>query len=183
MPIIYNKDSIPTDQLQSLPWFADRVSDYVYDPGATQESLEENLSTLRTVYADNQLGGVFMEYMSRVRLAWRDADTFKRLGLYIRVPYTYDDFIYSEAPYQEIDAARTAFERGQITAQIEQQAIKVGIKPGRFRELNNSYSQSLYLIVIGLPSAVGNLLHRKIKFDYYKQPWEAWADKLGGVKR
>lgn len=143
MPIIYSKDSIQTDQLQSLKWFADRVSDYAYDPGATQESLEENLSTLRAVYDDNQLGGVFMEHMNRVRLAWRDDDAFKRLGLYIRVPYTYDDFIYSEAPYQEIDAARTAFERGQITAQVEQQAVKVGIKPGRFRELNNSYSRSL----------------------------------------
>ena len=41
----------------------------------------------------------------------------------------------------------------------------------------------LYLLVIGLPSALGNLLHRKFKFNYYKQPWEAWADKLGGVKR
>ena len=41
----------------------------------------------------------------------------------------------------------------------------------------------LYLIIIGLPSAIGNLIHRKFKFDYYKQPWEAWADKLGGVKR
>ena len=40
-----------------------------------------------------------------------------------------------------------------------------------------------YLFVIGLPSAIGNLLHRKFKFNYYKQPWEAWADKLGGVKR
>ena len=41
----------------------------------------------------------------------------------------------------------------------------------------------LYLLFIGLPSAVGNLLNRIIKFDYYKQPWEAWADKLGGVER
>lgn len=41
----------------------------------------------------------------------------------------------------------------------------------------------LYLPVIGLPSAIGNLLHRFIKFDYYKQPWEKWADELGGVER
>lgn len=50
----------------------------------------------------------------------------------------------------------------------------------------------LYLIVIGLPSALGNLYdriaHRSWKYKdsiawYYKQPWEAWADKLGGVKR
>ena len=41
----------------------------------------------------------------------------------------------------------------------------------------------LYLIVIGLPSVIGNLLNRIVDFEYYKQPWEAWADKLGGVKR
>lgn len=50
----------------------------------------------------------------------------------------------------------------------------------------------LYLIVIGLPSALGNLYDRiahrswnyksRIKW-YYSQPWEAWADKLGGVER
>lgn len=41
----------------------------------------------------------------------------------------------------------------------------------------------LYLPLIGLPSAIGNLLNRFIKFDYYKQPWEKWADKLGNVQR
>lgn len=50
----------------------------------------------------------------------------------------------------------------------------------------------LYLIFIGLPSIVGNIINR-IKYKYfrkyydsslyYKQPWEAWADKLGGVVR
>lgn len=46
----------------------------------------------------------------------------------------------------------------------------------------------LYLIVIGLPSIIGNIIDRiKHKYYdpdfYYKQPWEAWADKLGGVVR
>lgn len=41
----------------------------------------------------------------------------------------------------------------------------------------------LYLPLIGLPSVIGNLLNRFIPFDYYKQPWEAWADKLGEVHR
>ena len=50
----------------------------------------------------------------------------------------------------------------------------------------------LYLIVIGLPSIIGNIVFRiKDKYfkkyydpySYYKQPWEAWADKLGGVVR
>lgn len=50
----------------------------------------------------------------------------------------------------------------------------------------------LYLVVIGIPSVLGNLLCRiisrnwnykeRIKY-YYNQPWEKWADKLGGVKR
>jgi len=44
----------------------------------------------------------------------------------------------------------------------------------------------LYLVLIGLPSAIGNLLARvfvAVRKNYYKLPWEAWADKLGGVKR
>ena len=50
----------------------------------------------------------------------------------------------------------------------------------------------LYLIVIGLPSIIGNIIDRikhkyfRRHYDpdfYYKQPWEAWADKLGGVVR
>ena len=50
----------------------------------------------------------------------------------------------------------------------------------------------LYLIVICLPSIIGNIIDRiKHKYFnkycdpdfYYKQPWEAWADKLGGVVR
>ena len=50
----------------------------------------------------------------------------------------------------------------------------------------------LYLILIGLPSIIGNIINRiKHKYFnkyydpdfYYKQPWEAWADKLGGVVR
>lgn len=47
----------------------------------------------------------------------------------------------------------------------------------------------LYLIVIGIPSAIGNIIDRmthnkhKNKCWYYKQPWEAWADKAGNVNR
>lgn len=43
-----------------------------------------------------------------------------------------------------------------------------------------------YFIVIGIPSLIGNLIDRIFHMGsewYYKQPWEAWADKLGGVER
>lgn len=41
----------------------------------------------------------------------------------------------------------------------------------------------LYLIVIGLPSAINNLVRRKIKYNYYAFYTEAWADRISGVKR
>ena len=45
----------------------------------------------------------------------------------------------------------------------------------------------LYLIVIGIPSGIGNLVFRipavSKRFNYYHQPWERWADKLGNVQR
>lgn len=44
----------------------------------------------------------------------------------------------------------------------------------------------LYLLVIGLPSLLGNIYSRifyKSSEWYYKQWQEAWADKLGGVER
>ncbi|MBO7518865.1 MAG: hypothetical protein J6T31_07120 [Methanobrevibacter sp.] len=50
----------------------------------------------------------------------------------------------------------------------------------------------LYLIIIGIPSILGNLWDRVFHKNwptldreawYYKQPWEAWADKLGKVNR
>lgn len=70
-------------------------------------------------------------------------------------------------------------------------------------DLNHEYGHTkqskylgwLYLIVIGLPSLLGNiydrLFHTKSKGWttkesykwYYNQPWEKWADKLGNVTR
>ena len=50
-----------------------------------------------------------------------------------------------------------------------------------------------YLLIVGIPSALGNLHARRLRAKgtdgykvtkwYYSQPWEAWADRLGGVKR
>lgn len=54
------------------------------------------------------------------------------------------------------------------------------------------YLGLLYLLVIGIPSLCGNLMLRikqrkwplmKCRMWYYNLPWEAWADRLGGVKR
>lgn len=50
-------------------------------------------------------------------------------------------------------------------------------------QIQSKYLGPLYLIIIGIPSAIGNIVDRIHRIDYYKQPWEAWADKLGGVER
>ena len=62
----------------------------------------------------------------------------------------------------------------------------------RGHQTQSMYLGWLYLIVIGLPSFLGNiwdrLAHTKWQAVrrhkwYYAQPWEAWADRLGGVDR
>lgn len=59
-------------------------------------------------------------------------------------------------------------------------------------QMQSRYLGWLYLVVIGIPSIVGNVwdtwFHRKwsaaehVKW-YYALPWENWADRLGEVTR
>ena len=68
----------------------------------------------------------------------------------------------------------------------------ITIRHERGHQIQSLILGPLYLIIIGLPSIIGNILNR-IKYKYfrkhydpdfyYKQPWEAWADKLGKVVR
>lgn len=51
----------------------------------------------------------------------------------------------------------------------------------RGHQRQSLYLGWLYLPAIGLPSLAGNLLHRRLRFDYYAQPWERWANRLGGA--
>ena len=69
---------------------------------------------------------------------------------------------------------------------------ETSLKHEQGHQKQSLYLGWLYLIVIGLPSALGNIYDRvfhrmwnyqsRIKW-YYSQPWEKWADKLGGVER
>lgn len=57
------------------------------------------------------------------------------------------------------------------------------------------YLGPLYLLIIGLPSLLGNIYDRifhtpergwndrRSYIWYFNQPWEKWADRLGGVER
>jgi len=59
-------------------------------------------------------------------------------------------------------------------------------------QIQSLYLGFLYLLIIGAPSAIGNVVNRnrigKISEEdrisrYYHQPWEWWADELGRVNR
>lgn len=66
------------------------------------------------------------------------------------------------------------------------------IKHEKGHQKQSLYFGWLYLLIIGLPSALGNLwdriFHKKwTSYErerwYYNLPWEHWADKLGRVYR
>lgn len=53
-------------------------------------------------------------------------------------------------------------------------------------QIQSKYLGWFYLIVIGLPSILFNIIGRifnKSAKWYYNLPWEKWADKLGNVNR
>ena len=85
----------------------------------------------------------------------------------------------------------TAFNRSWIGVSLGDYIIIAGrrfatettLRHERGHQIQSARLGWLYLPLIGLPSLCGNILHRFVKFDYYKQPWEKSADKLGGVKR
>lgn len=59
--------------------------------------------------------------------------------------------------------------------------------------IQSRYLGVIYLLVIGLPSILWNIIdaiiitpivgYERSYWIYYGMPWEAWADKLGNVKR
>ena len=66
------------------------------------------------------------------------------------------------------------------------------VKHEQGHQKQSLYLGWLYLLIIGLPSAIGNIYdriaHKHWSYTesekwYYSQPWEKWADKLGGVER
>lgn len=61
-----------------------------------------------------------------------------------------------------------------------------GIKHEYGHSIQSRILGPLYLLLIGLPSLLGNIYcfyYQKGSQWYYNQPWEHWADKLGGVQR
>ena len=76
---------------------------------------------------------------------------------------------------------------GKFIILNEYQYNEKNLRHERGHQKQSQYLGWFYLPLIGLPSAIGNLIFRlgfiRKRFNYYHQPWEKWADKLGGVER
>lgn len=100
--------------------------------------------------------------------------------------HIFDLIKYNSAYVSDTDIPGfTAVSLGQYRLYFQKRYVEnaVVVKHETGHSRQSLYLGWLYLIVIGLPSLVGNIVHRFVKFDYYEQPWEKWADKLGGVDR
>ena len=71
-------------------------------------------------------------------------------------------------------------------------SANISVKHEHGHQIQSLILGPLYLLLIGLPSLMGNIIDRIFHFYwptdkrmkwYYSQPWEKWADKLGDVKR
>ena len=79
-----------------------------------------------------------------------------------------------------------------ITNPYDYQITDMLIRHEYGHQRQSLYLGPLYLLVIGIPSLVGNIWDANFHKNwpplksykwYYNQPWEKWADKLGGVNR
>lgn len=141
MPIMLNKEAVMQCKLDDLKWFAEKLGDILYAPGMTQTALEENLTILRECYKEKNIDGIFIQYFTRMAGALRGRESYAETGLILRMPYTKDDFLYTEAPYREIAEQKTAFARGQVTQQLAEIAKKLGVTG--FKALCAQYDRGL----------------------------------------
>lgn len=143
MPGMIDKTQIleNPERLEDLKWLAQFTRDLVYTPGMTQSALEENLRLLRECYKETNIDAVFLTYFPRLIEVFPRADEFEKTGLRLRMPYTKDDFLYSDAPYKEIAAQKTQFARDQVTAQLAEIAKSLGVTC--FKRLCAQYDRGL----------------------------------------
>lgn len=143
MPVMLDKAHIleNPDQLRDLSWIAELTNTIIYSPGMTQSALEQNFRTLRECYQERSIDGLFVQYFTRLLQTYPRDSSFRDTGLIVRMPYTKDDFLYTEEPYKEISAQKTQFARDQVTAQLADIAKGLGITG--FKQLCAKYDRGL----------------------------------------
>lgn len=143
MPVTIDKAAIleHPERMRDLKWLAELTNTLIYTPGMTQTALEDNLRMLRECYKEKGLDGIFLEQFGRLLEAYPKSEDFQETGLTMRMPYTKDDFLYTDAPYKEIAEQKTAFARNQVTAQLAEIAKACGVTG--FKQLCAQYDKGL----------------------------------------
>ena len=143
MPVIIDKAHIleHPEHLEDMKWLAEFTRDLIWSPGMTQSALEENLRLLRECYKERNIDAVFLTFFPRLMDVFPRSEEFEKTGLRVRMPYTKDDFLYSDAPYKEIAAQKTRFGRDQVTAQLAEIAKSLGVTG--FKHLCAQYDRGL----------------------------------------
>ena len=129
MPVTIDKAHIleNPEKLRDIRWLFELTNDLIYSPGMTQSALEENLRTLRECYKEQSIDSVFLEMFARAIEVFPKSESFLETGLILRIPYTKDDFLYTEAPYLEIANQKTQFARDQVREQLAEIAKNLGV--------------------------------------------------------
>lgn len=129
MPLMLDKAQIleNPEKLRDIKWLFELTNTLVYAPGMTQAALEENLRTLRECYNEESIDGVFLEMFSKAAELFQKTDGCQETGLILRIPYTKYDFLYTDAPYREIERQKTPFAKEQVRYQLEEIAKSVGV--------------------------------------------------------
>ena len=108
--------------------------------------------------------------------------------------------LYGDCSLYNVDNGRRFYSSSHMPSGISLGNYIILYKATFGEDYHHEYGHSIqsrwlgwfYLLVIGLPSLIGNiwdrLFHRNWSYKdsvrwYYSQLWEAWADHLGGVKR
>ena len=130
MSIVLDKSAILSheEKLQDAEWFMEMLFTLTFSPGVSQSELDSNLTVLREAYREKSLDGVFTEFFMGASGAVKKSPEYEKSGLTLRMPYTKDDFLYTDLPYREIAEKKTAFARSQATAQLTEIAENFGIK-------------------------------------------------------
>lgn len=119
------------------------------------------------------------------------------LMLYYRIFYGKLEFTdYKGETYVWVPKCRTGVSLGAFVLLGEKyKDSETTVKHEYGHSLQSLFLGPLYLFIIGIPSGLGNLYDRLFHTSkqgwtwedsykwYYNQPWEKWADELGGVER
>ena len=127
MPLIYEAETykeVKDEQLGDSKWFMEKLGEIFWTPGGTQESFEENIRILRSVYQEHLMDSTFMTLFADARRIMEGGKhpRFAGAGITVRMVYTADDFLYTEYPYEEVFSETNLFRRDQIMAQLEKHA-------------------------------------------------------------